>query len=403
MKTLLILGAGKEQIPAIVQANKKNIRTVVFDKNAKAEGAGYADEFYPISTRDIAAMISFLRSYRGPINGVITIASDIPHCVSAVGEFLGLKCIPQSVAEVCINKLRMKELLQEKGVRIPNFAKVESVENLKSFVKLTGYPVVLKPIDNAGARGVLMLTKNVDLGWAFNYSKQFSYCGILIVEKFLDGLQISTEGIMRGGKFYITGFGGRNYSNLNKTKPFMVEDGGDIPTKLGADIKKAINFEFEKATRALNIKWGPAKGDLVFGKDNKPYIIEIAARLSGGNFCYDKVPLSTGVDIVDILIDMAVGNRIDIKRFVPNKNLATSQRYFFPKSGKIIDIRGLEKIKKMKNIFKVDLFFGVGDTVLKTENHPSRVGYVISWGKTHEEAVYWAEKAIKLVKFIIKQ
>ena len=103
-----------------------------------------------------------------------------------------------------------------------------------------------------------------------------------------------------------------------------------------------MEAEFEKAARALGIDWGPAKGDMIFGEDGKPYVIEIAARLSGGNFCYDKVPWSTGVDIVDILVDMAVGNPVDPARFTPTRNLATSQRYFFPAAGTIRQIEGVD-------------------------------------------------------------
>ena len=399
-KTLLILGGGKEQIPAIIRANKKNIRTIVFDKNPEAEGSRFADEFYPISTRDISGMINFLKNYSQKIDGVMTIASDIPHCVSAVGEFLGLKCIPKSVADICVNKLRMKEVLKKKKVNVPYFAKVESIENLKTFINSVGYPVVLKPIDNAGARGVLRITRDIDINWAFNYSKQFSYCKTLIVEKFLEGLQISTEGIMYNDKFYITGFTDRNYSKLEKTKPFMVEDGGDIPSILTETEKEIINKEFEKAVRALNINWGPAKGDMVLGNDGKAYVIEIAARLSGGNFCFDKVPLSTGVDIIDILIDMCIGDRIDVRKFRPTKNIATSQRYFFPRPGRIVKVKGIGEVKKMKNIYKIDFFVKIDDIVKKVISHPSRTGYVISCGKTRDEAIYWAEKAIKTVKFI---
>ena len=84
---------------------------------------------------------------------------------------------------------------------------------------------------------------------------------------------------------------------------------------------------------------------MIFGEDGKPYVIEIAARLSGGNFCYDKVPWSTGVDIVDILVDMAVGNPVDAARFVPTRSLATSQRYFFPAAGTIRQIDGVTAAK----------------------------------------------------------
>ena len=111
----------------------------------------------------------------------------------------------------------------------------------------------------------------------------------------------------------------------------MVEDGGDIPTVLSAADKKLVEAEFEKAARALGIDWGPAKGDMIFGEDGKPYVIEIAARLSGGNFCYDKVPWSTGVDIVDILVDMAVGNTVDPARFAPDARPGHLAALFLPR------------------------------------------------------------------------
>ena len=69
---------------------------------------------------------------------------------------------------------------------------------------------------------------------------------------------------------------------------------------------------------------------MIFGDDGKPYVIEIAARLSGGNFCYDKVPWSTGVDIVDILVDMAVGNAVDPARFMPDAQSGHLAALFLP-------------------------------------------------------------------------
>ena len=202
----------------------------------------------------------------------------------------------------------MKEKLREGGRECAAFARIASLEDLKAFIAKAGFPIVIKPVDNSGARGVQRLTAGMDIGAAFDYSRGFAYGGEVIAEKFIPGLQISTEGLFHDGRFYCTGFADRNYTRLDDAVPFMVEDGGDIPTVLNQAQKKLVEAEFEKAARALGIDWGPAKGDMIFGDDGKPYVIEIAARLSGGNFCYDKVPWSTGVDIVDILVDMAVGN-----------------------------------------------------------------------------------------------
>ncbi|HEX4637799.1 MAG TPA: ATP-grasp domain-containing protein [Rhizomicrobium sp.] len=402
MKTLLILGAGKEQVAAIAAAKAKGIRTVVLDMNPKADGCDLADEFHSVSTRDRAAILEFVKSYPGRIDGVMTIASDIPHMVSAAGEALGVRHIPRDVAELCVHKLHMKERLREAGVNVPHFARISSVDELKVFIAETGFPVVIKPVDNLGARGVQRLTQGMDVAQALNYSRAFAHGGEIIAEKFIGGLQISTEGLMHEGVLYCTGFADRNYARLDNAVPFMVEDGGDIPTVLNDRDKALVEAEFEKAARALGIDWGPAKGDMIFGDDGKPYVIEIAARLSGGNFCYDKVPWSTGVDIVDILVDMAVGNTVDPERFTSSRNLATSQRYFFPSAGRIRDIQGLAAARALPHIRKLDVWAKAGDTIAAAENHPSRVGYVISCAPTREEAVAAAQAAIAQVEFMVE-
>src|SRR5579871_6543152 len=158
-KTLLILGAGKEQVVALTTAARKGIRTIALDMNAKADGATVADEFYAVSTRDIGAILTLLRDYPRKIDGVMTIASDIPHCVSAAAAFLKVPHIPLAVAETCINKFRMKEALARSGVNIPRYAKIAGVAALKDFIAAVGYPVVIKPVDNSGARGVLRVTE----------------------------------------------------------------------------------------------------------------------------------------------------------------------------------------------------------------------------------------------------
>jgi len=403
MKTILILGAGKEQVYAIQLAKKKSIRTIAMDKNPRAEGSHYADEFHCISTRDPESIIKFLGGYSKKIDGVMTIASDIPHCVSAVAEFLHIPHIPLSVANTCVHKLRMKEVLQKGTVNVPAFTKIKSNMDLLSFIDKVGYPVVIKPVDNSGARGVLYLTRDVDIDWAFDYAKTHSFSGDVMAEKFISGLQISTEGIMLNDIFHCTGFADRNYERMEQFAPHIIEDGANMPTALDSQGKLRVEREFEKAIRVLGIDWGPAKGDMVLGVDGQAYVVEIAARLSGGNFCYDQVPLAYGVDIVDILIDMSVGNDVDAKRFEPIRNFATAQRYFFPPPGRVVEIRNIPAAEGVTHIKKVDIWVKPGDTIPDTISHPSRVGYVIACAPTKQEAVDAAERAIRTIEFILER
>src|ERR1700744_4900069 len=119
MKTLLILGAGKEQVAAITAARSKGIRTIVLDFNPTAGGRAIADEFHLVSIRDRDAILDFVKGYTGKIDGVMTIASDIPHMVCAAAQALGVRHIPLPVAELCVHKLYMKERLRDAGVNVP--------------------------------------------------------------------------------------------------------------------------------------------------------------------------------------------------------------------------------------------------------------------------------------------
>ncbi len=100
-----------------------------------------------------------------------------------------------------------------------------------------------------------------------------------------------------------------------------------------------------------------------------------------------------------ILVDMAVGNSIDPARFRPTRDLATSQRYFFPAAGTIREIDGIAAAEAAAHIRKVDIWTGPGQAIAAAENHPSRVGYVIACAPTREEAVAAAEAAVARVEF----
>src|SRR5260221_4218091 len=124
MKTLLILGAGKEQVAAIAAAKAKGIRTVVLDMNPKADGRALADEFHLVSTRDHDAILKFVAEYKSRIDGVMTIASDIPHMVAAAAQALGVRHIPLPAAELCVRKLHMKDKLRAAGLNVPLFSRI---------------------------------------------------------------------------------------------------------------------------------------------------------------------------------------------------------------------------------------------------------------------------------------
>ena len=400
-EAVLMLGAGIEQVYAIKLAKKKGFYVIAVDKNPRAPGFEFADECYPISTRDIAGLKRFVRSINGrrKVSGVITMASDIPLSVAILSREIGRPAIPVEVALLASNKLEMKKHLARHGIPLPWFCEINSLSQLKEKAKQRGYPLVLKPVDNSGARGVIRLTPEVDLSWAYEFSSQYSRCGKLILEEFLTGPQISIEGVMWEDKFYITGFSDRNYDKLDRFFPFIIEDGGSLPSLLSEKDKKEVGEVFERAVRTLGINIGPAKGDMVLTEEGAK-VIEIAARLSGGNFCDVKVPLSTGIDIVDVVIDISTGKVPDLSKLTPLRNVGVAERFFFPPPGKIRKIKGLKYLENIDWVKKLTLYYTEGDILPSLTSHTARAGSVVTVGKNAKQAIERAEEVVnEIVKF----
>lgn len=398
-KTIIMIGAGVEQVPGIKLARKMGLFVIAADRQQKAPGFKYADEFAVISTYDVENMVQFAIKYnrKRKIDGVMTVASDVPLTVASVANALGLPGNSIKTAKLASNKLLMKRRFAKDGVSIPKFSGVKNVKEIKEFIKKYRYPVVLKPVDSRGARGVLRLTGGVNLEWAFKKSKGESPTKQVMIEKFLNGLQISSESIIYDDCFITPGLSNRNYEYLEKFSPYIIENGGDLPACLSKRQQLKVDELLIKAAKSLGIKRGSLKGDIVYTKDG-PKVIEIAARLSGGWFATDEIPLSTGVNIVKAVINMSLGIKPDFKKLVPVYQKYVTQRYIFSDEGRIIKISGLAKARKLSNVKKIGINIGQGRIVGEINNHTKRTGFVITVADTRRKSIAAAKKAVSLIK-----
>ena len=399
-RTVLFVGGSIEAVAGIELAQRMGLYVVVSDANPHAPGCKAADDFIVASTYDVEATVWAAKNYHTnvrPIGGVIAIASDVPLTVARVAEELGLRGISVESAKLAMDKLAMKRRFQMDGVPVPWFSPVESPAHLERIVDREGYPLVLKPVDSRGSRGVLRLTPGIDLDWAYETSVKHSPTNRVMVERFLDGPQVSTESIVMKGVAYTPGFSDRNYEYLGRFAPFIIENGGDLPSTLPEDVKKKVLDVVQKAALSLGVTEGVVKGDIVVHK-GEPYVIELAARLSGGYFCTHEIPLNTGVDFVGNAIRLALGEEVDPEELTPKFQRCVSQRYIFPTPGKVVSVRGLEAVYNAPGIAFCDVRVKIGDVVGPINSHPARAGVVIAVGDTREEAI---ERALSAMESIV--
>ena len=400
-KTIMFLGAGEEQCEAIEIALDLGLKVIAVDGNPEAVGLKIAHIGINADIKDVQAMINIGKLHN--IDGVMTHAVESPQIVARVARALSLPGISPEVAERATNKLKRIRCLTKKAIPCAKFEIAGTVEEVEKKADKIGFPVVFKPVDNAGARGIIKLSDKKEIKNAFAHTRKYTSKDVILIEEYLEGKELSTESIIYNNKIYSVAFSDRNYNKKN-FYPFFIEDGGEMPTSLSKNMLKKVIQTVDVAIRTLGINWGVAKGDIIINSSEEVKIIEMSTRTSGGRFCSLKVPLSTGINILRPLILMTVGITPDLDDLKPKFSKGIAERFIFPKPGKIVQIKGIEEAKKMEGIYKIYINEDVkiGGIIKPVTDHTKRKGYVIALGKTREEAVKRAERAVQKIEIITK-
>ncbi len=393
---MLIIGGGVFQVPAIKTAKSMGLKVVVTDYNPEAEGMLLADYPIEVSTRNINLTVNIAKQFHRscPLDGVMTVGTDASQTVAAVADALNLPGIPFEVAERATDKIKMRQVLKEKGVPVPDFRPIWTLEECQQAIQDMPLPLVIKPCDNMGARGVRKIERLDDLISAFREAKEASISGKLILEEFMEGPELSLDALVFEGSIHITGVADR----IIERAPYFVEIGHTLPSALPEKQQSRAVAVFKQAIFALGIDIGAAKGDIKITPEG-PKIVEIAARLSGGWMSAYTYPLSTGVNLYKAAIQIALGETpTDLK---PKTSLVSAERSLLPPPGKILSIQGVEEARKIKGVKEIILMKEAGDMAEEPRSNLGKVGYVITVGKTREEAIRINDLAREILKIEI--
>lgn len=388
-KKIMILGASILQLPAIEKAKKMGLDVVVVDMNPNAIGfeiPGIKKEI--ISTIDVPAIIEAAKRHQ--IDGIMTLATDMPmRSVAAVAEQMGLVGIDKDTAVKATNKAEMRKALQKAGVPIPKFFVVSNEEEYKEAVKEFDVPFIVKPADSSGSRGifeVIDITNAELVKKAYEYCKPYSKVGDVVVEEYMNGPEVSAETLTINGVCHVI----QITDKLTTGAPHYVEMGHSQPTKHSDEIASRIAEIAKEANKAIGIKNGPSHTEIIVTSQG-PKVVELGARLGGDNITTHLVPLSTGVNMVECCIKIALGEMPDIKH---KWSRGSAIRYFEQHAGIIESIQGIDKAKRIPGIQQISIVHGVGEKVTEIESSGSRMGFVIAQSDNREAAIDACNKAL---------
>lgn len=365
MKKLVIIGANDFQNQLILKAKIMGYETHVFAWKDGAIGEKTADYFYPISIIEKEKILEECKKIKP--DGICSIASDLATItVNYVAEKLGLNCNPFEITNHCTNKYEMRKKLKEAGVKTPNFIKVDSnksswkIDNFK-------FPIIVKPTDRSGSRGITKLYDTSKLSEAIDYSIKASFENCAIIEEYIEGDEYSCECISYKGKHYFLAF----TKKYTTGAPNFIETGHCQPSDIKLNIQEKIINNVFMALDALRIQNGASHTEFKLDSDGNFEIIEIGARMGGDCIGSDLVKISTGYDFVKMIIDVACNKEPKFEKEIKPKKAVI--KFIFTK-------QDLDEMYNFKNKYP-EKIYRISEMELqnvdKATDSSSRVGYYI--------------------------
>ena len=369
MKKILLLGGSAQQIVAIHAAQKHGIKTILCDYLPDNPGQYEADTFYLVSTTDKKAVLDV--ATKESVDGVLAFASDPAAPTAAyVAEQMHLSGNPLSSVEILCNKNRFRRFLHENGFHAPTAFDFTNEASALAAKDTMPYPVIVKPVDSSGSKGATVL-KTSD-GWAdaVSFAFSFSRSHRIIAETFIEKNHpylIGGDVFVLGGKIVLWGL--LNCHRDPSVNP-LVPVGKSYPLALSQEDEAAVKATLQTLVTKLGIRDCAMNVELVVDKEHRVWPIDIGPR-SGGNMIPDFLGDLFGVDIADLCVRSAMGEKIALSLKTPQGFFATHNLHS-AKNGAYHDIVFAPELEK--HIYRRCLYKKEGDCVEYFDNASKCLG-----------------------------
>ena len=334
-RKLVIIGANDFQNQLILKAKEKGYETHVFAWQDGSIGERTADYFYPISIIEKEKILERCKIIN-PM-GVISIASDLASVtVNYLAEKLGLTGNGMESAMLSTNKYLMRKAFERHGDPSPKYYRSDQLS--EEVIQSLEFPVIVKPVDRSGSRGITKITNVSELKQAVSLAEELSFDKKAMVEEFVQGNEYSVEYVSYKGKHFFLAL----TQKYTTGAPNFIETGHVQPADIGIDMQKKVREIVEHALDSLQIQYGASHSEIKIDSNGKIMLIEIGGRMGGDCIGSDLVRISTGYDFVAMVIDIACGMEPEFVQVAEPKKAKI--RFIFNEG----DLEDLEKIKRDK-------------------------------------------------------
>lgn len=308
-KKLMLLGGLRYLLPVIKAAHEQGYYVITADYLPNNIAHKYSDEYCNVSIIDKEAVLK--EAQRLQIDGIMSFACD-PGVVAAsyVQNKMGLPSFgPFESVEILQNKDKFRMFLAKNDFNVPQAKGFDSVEAAYEERYWFPWPVIVKPTDAAGSKGVTRVDKAEDLKPALEYAMEHSISGHIIVEEFIDkqGCSSDTDSMSVDGRLVFTSFCAQRF-DANAANPFTPA-AYSWPSTFTKEQEEYLTSEIQRLVTLLNLKTVVYNIEVRVAPNGKPYIMEMTPR-GGGNRLCEMLRYATGVDMITAITRAIVGDPI---------------------------------------------------------------------------------------------
>lgn len=382
MKKLLLLGGSRYLLPVIEAAHNLGVYVITADYLPDNFAHKYADEYCNVSVTDKEAVLKAAQDLK--IDGIMSYATDPGVAVAAyVAEKLGLPTSPYASVAILQNKGLFRKFLSDNGFNVPKANHYNDPQQALTEADSFKWPVIVKPVDAAGSKGVNKVDKKEDLIKYSQYALEFSMTKEFIVEEFIEqeGYSSDTDSFSINGKLVFCSFNNQ-WFDADAINPYT-PSGYIFPSSMPQQCQDELRSELQRLLDLLHMGTTIYNIETRYGKDGKTYIMECSPR-AGGNRLAEILRMACGQDIITASVKAALGMDIQDDLKDPNYNGHWGEVILHSNQDGIYSgIQINENLKKC--IQELDIWVEPGDHVHHFTGANEAIGTIVLHCETSEE------------------
>lgn len=384
-KKLMLLGGLRYLLPVIESAHKLGYYVITCDYLPDNIAHKYSDEYHNVSIIDKEAVLALAKELQ--IDGIMSFAVD-PGVVTAayVQEQMGLPAFGP-YESVCIlqNKDRFRNFLTQHGFNVPKAKGFASIEEAMAEKYWYPWPVIVKPTDSAGSKGVTRVDRLEDLRSALEVAFAHSLSKRVIVEEFIEkaGCSSDTDSFSVDGELKFVSFSAQRFDE-HAPNPYT-PSAYSWPSTMTAEQEAELTSEIQRLLKLLGMRTSIYNIETRVGTNGKPYIMEVSPR-GGGNRLAEMLRFATGVDLITNAVRAAVGDEVVAVEQKPYNGHWAEVILHADKDGHFFSL-DMDSVFKEKHVKQIDLWVKKGDKVSAFRGANDAIGTLVLQFETEEELI----------------